>query len=247
METEAEPKPTKPAPKLPRVRHASLVELAHRSIRESITSGRLPMGSRLVEARLAEELGISRGPIREALRRLRAERLVLERPRHGTFVREFGAQDIVDIYNLRLAVESAAIRLAVRRRAPTRRLETLITQMAASAEKGDVPGVVDAEFAFHEELCAASGNDYLLGVYQNVSAQIRMALSLDNAAYAELGDVAREHEGIVEQLAVGDEAGAEFTIRSHIVSTIGETLARIGGDPQTLLGPLSSAHGNRGE
>jgi len=237
---------SEPEAKLSRVRHESLVELAYRSIRDSIVSGRLPMGSRLVEARLAEELGISRGPIREALRRLRAERLVLEQPRRGTFVREFGARDLVDIYNLRLAVESAAIRLAVRRRVPTKRLNELIRQMRASAARADVAGVVEAEFAFHEELCAASGNDYLFGVYQTVSAQVRMALSLDNSGYADLADVAREHEGVVRQIEARDEAGAEFAIRSHILSTVGETLSRIGGDAGALLGPLPSPDCNGG-
>lgn len=220
------------------LRHESLVDLAYRAIRESIVSGRFRMGARLVEAHLAADLGVSRGPVREALRRLREEQLVLDRPRQGTFVREFGGKDIVDIYNLRLAVEAAAIRLATRRRPPTKRLSRLIDQMAAAAADGDVDRVVDAEFAFHEEICAASGNDYIARVFQIVSAQVRMALSIDNASYSDLTDVATEHEILAECIESGDEAKAEYAIRAHIVSTVGDTVRRLGGNPGDLLEPM---------
>jgi DNA-binding GntR family transcriptional regulator len=220
------------------LRHESLVELAYRAIRESIVTGRFPMGARLVEAHLAADLGVSRGPVREALRRLREEQLVFEVPRQGTFVREFGAKDIVDIYNLRLPVEAAAIRLATRRRTSTKRLSRLIEQMAAAAADGKIGRVVDAELAFHEEICAASGNEYIATVFQTVSAQVRMALSIDNAAYSDLGEVATEHEILAECIESGDEAKAEYAIRAHIVSTIGDTIRRLGGNPDDLLEPL---------
>jgi DNA-binding GntR family transcriptional regulator len=217
------------------VQHESLVELAYRSIRDSIVSGRLPMGSRLVEARLAAELGVSRGPVREALRRLREEQLVLERPRVGCFVRSFDGDDLVDIYNLRLAIEAAAIRLATRNGVDTRRLRRLIDQMGAAAHAGRIERVVDAEFAFHEELFLASRNPHLIHVFKMLSAQLRMALSLDNSAYSELADVATEHRELVDAIDARDEHRAVCAMRSHIVSTVGETIRRLGGDPERLL------------
>src|SRR5919107_6333469 len=90
------------------LRSPSLVELAYRSIRDSILSGYLPMGSRLLDTRLAQELEISRGTVRDALTRLVDEGLVVEQPRQGMFVREFGPQDVIDIYNVRIALEPVA-------------------------------------------------------------------------------------------------------------------------------------------
>ena len=229
-----------PHARLQPLEQASLVELAYQSIRDSIISGRFPMGSRLVEARIAQELGVSRGPVREALRRLREERLVLERPRQGSIVREFDGRDLVDIYNLRLSVESAAIRLAVRRKASTARLRQMIARMRAGADAENTERVVDAEYSFHEELCAASANDYLLDVYRTLSAQVRMALTLDNDAQPDLSKVGDEHEEIVEPMEQGGyQAAAESLIRRHIVGGVDDMIRRLGGDPDQLLHPIA--------
>lgn len=175
--------------------------------------------------------------MREALRRLADERLVVERPRQGMFVRRFDGRDLVDIYNMRLAVESSAVRLAVRRRARTGGLRRMIDRMATGARAGNVARVVDAEYAFHEELCSASRNEYLLAAYRTLSAQVRMALTLDNRAYPDLTAVAGEHHEIVATIDAGDEAAAELAIRRHIVAGVAATIVRLGGDPGLRLHP----------
>ena len=96
-----------------------LADLAYDAIRDSITAGDFAMGERLVETRLASELGMSRAPVREALRRLLEEGLVIERAHHGMFVRSFDGAEIVDLYNARVALEAAALRLFVRRGSST--------------------------------------------------------------------------------------------------------------------------------
>lgn len=214
---------------------ASLAELAHREIRESIVSGAFRMGDQIVETRVAEQLGISRAPIREALRRLAEERLVVERPRHGTFVREITARDFIDIYNVRIAIETAAIRLATRLRAATEPIEQTIEAMQGAAERGDAQEVINLELRVHHQICEASGNEHLAAVFAGLSGQIRLALALDDADYEDLSDIVAEHPPLLGALRAGDEDRAAAVLQQHILSSVGPVLRRLGGDPDDLL------------
>ena len=217
----------------------SLADGAYEAIRGSIIRGEFGPGDRLVETRLAEEMGVSRAPVREALKRLVEEQLVVERPRYGTFVREFTARDFADIYNLLGAIESLAARLIVRGNASLAPLRALVEEMGQAAREGDFVGVVDAEVRFHEELCAAAGNRYLSSVFYSLSGLVRMALSLDDATYDDLADVAAEHVPLLEALGSGDETRAVFAVQSHLHATIGgEGIKRLGGDPEAVLPPI---------
>jgi DNA-binding GntR family transcriptional regulator len=227
---------------LERLEQGSLSERAYAAIRGSIIGGRFKPGERLIEADLAEDLGVSRAPIREAFRRLADEQLVVERPRYGTHVREFTAKDFVDIYNLLSAIESLAVRLIVRGRASLEGLERIVEEMTRAAEVGDLERVVDAELRFHQELCSLAGNQYLESVFRLLSGTVGIALYLDDAAYANMKDIAAEHEPLLKKLSdaieAGDEEGAVFAVRSHIRASIGEVMTRLGGDPADVLGPL---------
>lgn len=216
----------------------SLSELAYRAIRDAIVEGRLAQGEKLVEAQLAAELGVSRAPIREALGRLVHDGLLVERPRHGVAVRTLTAEDFVDLYNLRLAIERAAVRLVVRSGQNLAGLEAAIEDMRRTAGDGDVAGTAAAELRFHELLCRKSGNAYLADAFTRLRAQIQMALTLDDSAYEDLGEVAREHEPVVEALRSGDERQAVRRIEEHILLTVDGPLARLGGRREDLLDPL---------
>jgi GntR family transcriptional regulator, gluconate operon transcriptional repressor len=87
-------------------------------LRERILTGDFAMGERLNEAGIARQLGISRGPVREALKELRAEGLVLEAPRRGAFIVELTAKDVAEIYELRAAIETGAVRVLMARKDP---------------------------------------------------------------------------------------------------------------------------------
>src|SRR5258708_9373283 len=124
-------------PHLPRIDRRRLGDLAYEEVRKRIVSGDFPMGSRLNEVRLANDLGVSRAPVREALRRLSEEGLVVERPHLGAVLRELDALSLVDLYNVRAALEPLAIRLATRQKMDTKPLRALIRRMASAAESGD--------------------------------------------------------------------------------------------------------------
>lgn len=214
---------------------ASLVQLAYESMRDAILHGRFEMGEHIVEARVAAELGISRAPVREALRLLHEERLVVERPRHGAFVREFSAVDFVDVYNLRIAVETAAIRLVARCQPDLGAIEATIARMDAAARRARTQQVVDLELVFHQQLCEASGNGYVASVFRSLSGPIRMALGIDAAAYERLDDVVREHPPLLAAIRSGDELRAADAIHQHIVASVKPALERLGGPADDLL------------
>jgi DNA-binding GntR family transcriptional regulator len=213
----------------------SLAELAYDSIRESVLSGRFAMGERIVESRVAEELGTSRAPVREALRRLSEERLVVEKPRHGSYVREISAADFIDIYNLRIALETAAIRLVTRRQPALDKIEDTIRQMNRAAERGQLSKVLDLELAVHQELCEASGNAYLAAAFHSVAGPVRMALGVDAVDNQTPAEIAAEHPPLLEAVRTADEDHAAATIRDHIVASVGPVLERLGGRAEDLL------------
>ena len=219
------------------LRSPSLVDLAYRSIRDSILSGQLPMGTRLLDVKLGRELEVSRGTVRDALTRLVDEGLVVEQPRQGVFVREFGPQDVIDIYNLRIAIEPVGARLSVRQGIDVDRLADRLQQMRVAAEEGDVPAVSAAELAFHFAICEASRNQHLIDCYRMIQSRVRMALSLDNRGNEDYRAIADRHVPLLEAIRSGDEWIAAMAAHAHIVGHVDEVLLRLGADPADLLQP----------
>lgn len=228
--------------RLGRLEQGSLSERAYGEIRSSIISGRLVPGERLIEEDLAEDLGVSRAPVREAFRRLADEQLVVEKPRYGTYVREFTAKDFVDIYNLLGAIESLSVRLIVRNRVSLEPLSEIVEDMSEAAKAGDLPRVVETELDFHRELCSMADNPHLDNVFRLLSGLAGIALSLDDATYEDMMDIVSEHYPLLAKIEeakeADDEERAVFAVRSHIRASLGEVMNRLGGDPSDVLFPL---------
>lgn len=200
------------------------------AIRERITSGSLPRGARVHQEDLAEELGVSRTPVREALRRLAAEGLVEMRTNRGARVADIDQGGMRGAYDARLVVEPGAARLAAGRRLP----EPLARMRAAvAAQRRSVRSVersFEANREFHLALVAASGNDYLLQLVERlwvarigatiyerqVETQERMVLDV------------REHEQILEAIDAGDGRRAESLTRRHLADAMKRSLDILG-------------------
>lgn len=230
------------------VARRKLADLAYDAVRESIISGRFAMGERLVETTLAKELEMSRAPVREAMRRLREEGLIVERAHHGMFVRSFSEDEIIDVYNLRLALEVAALRLFVRQGAATEPLRAHIERRREAARAGDVSAVVAADFAFHEEVFLGSGNDVLFEAFRRLAAQTLIAIVVDDAAL-DLEQMAEEHVPVVAALERGDEEGAVAAFVEVVATTVNRLAPRLGRDPAAFLGnppPGAAAPGEEG-
>jgi DNA-binding GntR family transcriptional regulator len=224
-----------PSVPLPRIERRRLGDLAYEEVRKRIVSGDFRMGSRLNEVRLAADLGVSRAPVREALRRLSEEGLVVERPHLGAVVKEIDAASLVDLYNVRASLESLAIRLATRRHMDTKPLRELIRQMAVAAQSRDYALVARHELDFHSVIIQSSSNAVLISIFRALEAQILMGLALDDSGYPDLEEVAREHEPLVEMIEAGDEDGAAKAMPQHVLSTLGSLIERLGGSPSDLI------------
>jgi DNA-binding GntR family transcriptional regulator len=149
-------------------------------LREAVMSGAVPQGSQVGEVALAAQFGVSRGPVREAMQRLVQEGLLRSVPHRGIFVVELSAADVLDIYDARQAVESAAILAIMRRRdveKVARRLETAVTRMAAAADRGDTAALSRGDLAFHELLVAQSGSVRLQRMASTLLVETRMCLA----------------------------------------------------------------------
>jgi len=219
-----------PAAPPDRLNIASVVDQVYVAIRDRITSGSLPRGARVHQEDLAEELGVSRTPVREALRRLAAEGLVEMRTNRGARVADIDQGGMRGAYDTRLVVEPGAARLAARRRLP----EPLARMRAAVASQRrslrSVERSFEANREFHLALVAASGNDYLLqlverlwvariggAIYERqVETQERMVLDV------------REHEQILEAIEAGDARRAESLTRRHLADAMRRSMDILG-------------------
>jgi DNA-binding GntR family transcriptional regulator len=232
------------ANRLPRINHRRLVDVAYEELRKRIVSGDFPMGSRLNEVHLASDLGVSRAPVREAVRRLSEEGLVVERPHQGAVVRELDAPALVDLYNVRAAIEPLAIRLATRRGMDTSQLRALVDRMAGAAQSGDYSLVARHELDFHSVICSNSGNKILIGIFRGLEGLVLMGLALDDSGYPDLQEVAREHQPLIDLIESGDENAAAETMTAHVLSTVGYVIERFGGNPDDLIPAKVDATGS---
>lgn len=188
-------------------------------LREQIVDGSLAPGGRLVEAALAEELEVSRGTIRDALKDLEAEGLIENRPRRGTYVVELGPDDVREVYDLRAAIEMRAVRLIVGRSSSGTRPPELVQtleRIQTAVKAGDARRAMDLDLAFHTELYRLSGNRRLLAVFLRLLPMIRLVLRSRHQLYPTLEDVPREHEPVLAAIASGSSEAAEAAINEHL-------------------------------
>lgn len=200
----------------------SVAEQVYRHLRSAILGGEIPQASRVVEAQIAKSLNISRAPVREAVNRLLQEGLIESKTHFGPSVIQMTPEKIRWLYEVRAAIESLAIREVVRRRkdldlAP---LRASVTEMKRLASKKNLAGLVEAELRFHRILCELAGNPYIVKVSAIIDGQVRMALTVDNAHYANLNDVANEHEPIIAVIESGEADTASAHIVRHIFSSL---------------------------
>jgi DNA-binding GntR family transcriptional regulator len=187
---------------------------------DDILSGRLPPGTRIVETRLAQELGVSQGPVREALRDLELFGFVTSSPFRGTQVREISAEDLLEIYPVRAALEAVAARTAASRidDETLARLEKHVGAMREAAAKGDHRAHVDADYAFHQAIIKASGNRMLQHVWQTMrlATTTFVTHSMTQLTHRSLQEIGDRHVPVLDALRARDPNLAEAAMRRHI-------------------------------
>ncbi len=193
-------------------------ERVYRQLRQMILSGELPPQTRLVEIHLGERFGVSRTPVREALKRLTAEKLVFADPVRGLVVHELVQHEVSEIYLVREALESLAVRLAAQRITSDelRQLRVILESMREAVAKERVDQVVNANIAFHDVIYRAAGNETLFRLARDLSDFVRRfsAEAFSNPDRAKA--VAEEHEGILVALEAHDPEGAAAASSAHL-------------------------------
>lgn len=188
-------------------------------LRDRIVDGALAPGEQLGEVALAEQLGVSRGPVREAMQRLIQEGLLVAERFKGVFVVTLESDDVDDIYVARAAVERAAAAAIIRRgdEAVIDRLHAQVDRMIAAASKASSWGrLAELDLAFHESLVAASGSPRLVRMYQTLLAETRICLAAIEADYPDPNDIAAEHGQLVAALRLGDLPAVLAAIDAHL-------------------------------
>jgi DNA-binding GntR family transcriptional regulator len=190
----------------------------YKAIRDAIVGGKLSPGERIVEDRLCSELGVSRSPVREALRKLEGEGLVAILPRRGAVVTELSERDGIDLLEVREALEGLAARLAASRItvAELGELEQICARMGRAIASGDDVALVEQNTKFHHAIIQASRNrwigEFMAGVRAQTRRIYRSSIELPGRGPGSL----REHTELVAALRQGDPQQAEALARQHV-------------------------------
>ena len=197
-----------------------LVDGAAETLRKAILDGRFLPGARLRQTDLADQLAISRTPIREALVRLQQEGLVDLLPGGGVRVKLLELDEAVELYDLREMLDGLAARLAAGRAdgAVFTRLEQALARQARCVERDDAGPWFPAHVAFHEEILRAAGNRHLTRLGSIVRLSIRHFHPLLLRTEHRLEQAWREHRAIYEAILTRDAVEAERLARQHITS-----------------------------
>lgn len=215
-------------------RRGGTVDYVVERIRDALLSGRLALGQRLIEADMTQELGISRGPWREAMRRLAAEGVVELVPNRGALVRRLSRQDIIDRFRIRQSLEGLAAALAASRITESGQLERF--RAALRQPDGKAPEAPRAaNFRLHRAIAEGAGNPQLLELITQLwGAELR---GPEHGAYWR--DSAAEHARIVDAVLAGDAAAAEHAMRQHLGAVLERLLATPEGE-SPWSGPVGS-------
>jgi len=199
----------------------SLPTLVQRELERMIVAGDLPAGAKLNEATIADMLGVSRGPVREAFRALEASGLVRLLKNRGVFVRQIDVKEADEIYELRAVLdEFVGRRVAqIATEGDVRDLRALIERMDKAAAKDDLDAYHQINLAFHDRLVELSGNAKLLVTYRRLVNELhlyrRTALAQDGA----LPLSSHQHHDIVEKIAAGQASAAGRALYDHVIGS----------------------------
>ncbi|MBQ7841557.1 MAG: GntR family transcriptional regulator [Lachnospiraceae bacterium] len=195
-----------------------LRDVVFNTLRQSILTGELKPGERLMEIHLADKLGVSRTPIREAIRKLELEGLVTMIPRRGAEVAQITEKSLRDVLEVRRALDALAAELACERITEEKleQLRAACDNFEAETRKGNANQVALADVAFHDIILEASGNDKLVQMISNFSQQMyryRLEYVKDEGNYEQL---IQEHRVIYESILKRDKAVAAGAMKVHI-------------------------------
>jgi DNA-binding GntR family transcriptional regulator len=209
-----------------RLARSNVVDQAYGALLEAILLGRISPGAPLREARVAEQMGVSRAPVREACRLLEVQGLVRSEPNRGFFVRDFTETDITDIYEARAVLEAAALRKAARSISETELsgLTTLCDALEAATKTGELDELPVRVVALHRGIVALAGNTVLLRVFEALSHDIIVLMRWVGLIYVNGPEVVARNRRLIATIATRDRDRAAEEVAAYIEETRARTL-----------------------
>jgi len=209
----------------------SLAEIAYRQVRDAILSGAFPAGHALGQEEIALQIGTSRVPLREALKRLEAEGLVIHRPRRGYVVTSLDPEEITDIFDIRMMLEERAGFLATQRATPddVAELRELLYAMdgISTTEPGEILRFVEANRAFHDRLYVGSGRTQLCRLMAVLRTNVERYIRIGTLVAGDQTRVKDEHFQIFDAFRRGNAQEVGRLCREHCATTRDRLLARL--------------------
>lgn len=213
-----------------RIAPLALYQQVAERLRERIFSHELPAGTWVDEQALAEQYGISRTPLREALKVLASEGLVTLKPRRGCYVTEISERDLDEVFSVMAMLEGECARESAGRatKDDLKKLQAIHADLEKAAAAQDIDRFFEANQAFHRALQSIADNRWLLHVIEDLRKVIKLSRHHSLFSEGRLEQSLQEHRGILQAVLAGDAAAAEARMRDHIRSGRA-ALARIAG------------------
>lgn len=211
-----------------RVERMSTVDLIAIELRKAIFSGGLPVGRSLGEALIASQLGVSRSPLREAAQRLVQEGLLVSTPGRGLSVPKIVGDQVEDLYEARLAIESQAARKIARAgdAEALERIRQALEELLEASSAGDGRAIGDADLAFHQTLVDEAGSPRLSQYMAALVVQTRIASFSGPAGYTVRRSISETYQHLLDALIAGDEAGAVSALRKQFADAVSRLQGR---------------------
>lgn len=218
------------------ISRTSISEQVEQSIRQMVIDGTLKPGERLNEVAIAESMGISRGPLREAIRKLSGQGLLSTGTHRGAFVKSYEPQEIIDLYELRAALELFSVELTIRR-ATDDQLGTLSEELAkeqarstnaSSAVVDKTSGPYVAELDFHQQLSGLSGNKAIQEHLADTNHKLYLALRSTTQTSTRKVTAVSSHQSILEAVRARDVTGSMTLLTEHLNDSMRNSLHVMG-------------------
>jgi phosphonate utilization transcriptional regulator len=215
-----------PNPTIALLQTSSLANAVQQDIERAILAGEHPPGSKLIEAALAQKMGVSRGPVREAFRMLEEAGLVRTEKNRGVFVRDIPIDEALEIFDLRAAMEELVGRILAGQATPAqlRELRSLVDAMEKAVKAQDADEYHLLNLRFHDRLVEMAGNRKLTALYRKLINELSLFRRLNLADGGVLPISAGEHRQIVKAIAAGDPEAAGKALYRHVMDSRQRTI-----------------------
>jgi len=198
--------------------HKPLREIVYEELKRQIMVGEIQPGTRMMEVELADEMGVSRTPVREAIRKMEKEGLVTIEPRRGAYASDISVQEMVDVLEVRQDLEGMAASIAARKIQPEQKtaLRELSERYKRAIDSGEVKEIIDLDEEFHKSIVGISGNKTLIQMVsklQELSLRFRYMYYED---FSRFQNQPAEHHLITEAIISGDSDSARRLAEEHL-------------------------------